>query len=137
MIRNRFWEILQNLHLANNRKGGKTDKAFKMRPVIDHPNSKFYDVLSNDSQQSIDENMVKFKGRSGVKQYIKSKPIKWSFKSWFCCSSKFGYLYQMDVYLGSEQTPEFNLGLGEEVILQVTKDLERLFWTVYFLIVKS
>ena len=38
----------------------------------------------------------------------------------------------MDVYLGGKQTPEFNLGLGEEVVLQLTKDLERSFCTVYF-----
>ena len=47
-----------------------------MRPVIDHLNSKVFEVLSNVSEQSIDEHMVKFKGRSGMKQYIKSKPIK-------------------------------------------------------------
>ena len=54
MIRNRFCEILQNLHFADNRKDDKTDKAFKMRSVIDHLNSKFSDVLSNDSEQSIE-----------------------------------------------------------------------------------
>ena len=132
MIRNLSCEILQNLHFADNRKDDKTDKAFKMRPVIDHPNSKFSEVISNDCEQSIDEHMVKFKGRSGMKQYIKSKPIKWGFKFWFRCSSKSGYLYQMDIYLGRKQTPEFNLGLGEEVVLQLTKDLERSFCTVYF-----
>ena len=31
----------------------------------------------------------------------------------------------MDIYLGRKQTPEFNLRLGEEVVLQLTKDLER------------
>ena len=76
--------------------------------------------------------MVKFKGRSGMKQHIKPKPIKWGFKFWFRCLSKSGYLYQMDIYLGRKQTPEFNLGLGEEVVLQLTKDLERSFCTVYF-----
>ena len=116
MIRNRFSEILQNLHFADNRKDDKTDKAFKMRPVIDHLNWKVSEVLSKNSEQSIDEHMVKFKGGSGMKQYIKSKPIKWGFKFWFRCSSKSGYLYQMDIYLGRKQTPEFNLGLGEEVI---------------------
>ena len=42
----------------------------------------------------------------------------------------------MDIFLGRKQTPKFNLGLGEEVVLQLTKD----FWTVYFenfLIVQS
>ena len=100
MIQNRFCEILQNLHFADNRKDDKTDKAFKMRAVIDHLNSKFSKVLSNDSEQSINEHMVKFKGRFGMKQCIKSKPIKWGFKFWFRCSSKSDYLCQMDIYLG-------------------------------------
>ena len=38
----------------------------------------------------------------------------------------------MAIYLGRKQTPEFNLGLEEEVVLQLTKDLKRLFFTVYF-----
>ena len=83
MIRNRFCEIFQNLHFADNRKDDKTGKAFKMRPVIDHLNSKFSKVLSNNSEQSTDEPMMKFKGRSGMKQYIKSKPMKWGYKFWF------------------------------------------------------
>ena len=103
-----------------------------MRQVIDHLNSKFSEVLSNDGGQSIDEHVLKFEGRSGTKQYIKSKPIKWGFKFWFCCSSKSGYMYQMDIYLGRKRIPEFNLGLGEEEVLQLTKDLERSFCTVYF-----
>ena len=41
MIRSRFCEIFQNLRFADNRKNDKTDKAFKMRPVIDHLNSNF------------------------------------------------------------------------------------------------
>ena len=76
MIRNRFCEILQNLHFADNREDDKTDNTFKMKPVIDHLKSKFSEVLSNDSEQSMDKHMVKFKGRSGMKQYIKSKRKK-------------------------------------------------------------
>ena len=136
MIRNHFCEILQNLHFADNRKDNKTDEAFKMRlhfadnrkdnktdeafkmrPVIDDLNSKFSEVLSNGSEQCIDDHMVKSKGRSGLKQYVKSKPIKWGFKFWFRCSCKSSYLYQMDIYLGRKKTLEFNIGLGEEVVL--------------------
>ena len=57
LIRNGFSEILQNLHFADNRKDNKTDKAFKMESVIDHLNSKFSEVLSNDSEQSTDKHM--------------------------------------------------------------------------------
>ena len=100
MNRNRFCEISEDLHFADNRKDGKTDKTFKMRPLIYHLNSKFPEVLSNDSEQSTDEHIVKFKDRSGMKQYIKSKPIKWGFKVWFHYSSKSGHLDEIDVYLG-------------------------------------
>ena len=60
MIRNRFCEIPQDLHFADNRKDDKTNNAFKKRPVTEHLNSKFSEVLSNDSELSIDEHMVKF-----------------------------------------------------------------------------
>ena len=125
MIRNHFCKILQDLHFADNR----LLQTFKI--MIDHLNSKVSDVLSNDSEQSIDEHMVKLKGRSRMK-YIKSKPIKLGLKFWFCCLSKSGYLYQMNMYLRRKKTPEFDLGLGEEVVLQLTKDLERSFCTVFF-----
>ena len=113
MIRNHFCEIFQNLHFADNRNENKTDK-----------NSKSSEVPSNDSEQNIDEHKVKFKHRSGMKEYIKSTPIKWDFKFWFFCSSNTGYLYLIQIYLGRKQTPEFNLGLGEELVLQLTKGLE-------------
>ena len=125
VIRNRFCEILQNLHFVDKRKDDKTDKVFKIRPVTDRLNSKFSEVLLNDSEQSIDEYMVKFKSRSGMKQYIKSKPIKWGFKLWLHCSCKSDYLYQIDIYLGRKRTLEFNLSLGEKVVPQLTKNFQR------------
>ena len=73
MIRNCFCKILQNLHFGDNRKNNKTDKAFKMRPVIEHLNSKFPSVLSNYSEQNIDDHMVKLKGRSGMHKTIKMR----------------------------------------------------------------
>ena len=36
MIRSLFCEILQDLHFADNRKDDKTEKAFKIKAVIDH-----------------------------------------------------------------------------------------------------
>ena len=38
----------------------------------------------------------------------------------------------MDIYLGRKQTSGFSLGPGEEVVFQLTKDLEQSFCTVYF-----
>ena len=92
----------------------------------------FSEVLLSDNEQSVDEHMVKLKGRSGMKQYIKSKPMKWGFKFWFRCSNKTGDLYQMGMYLGKKQSSTFNLDLGEKVVLQLTTPSEKSFCIVYF-----
>ena len=77
-----------------------TGRAFKIRILIDHLNRKFSGILPSDNEQSIHEHMVKLKGRSGMKKYVKSK---WEFKFWFGCPSKRGYLYQMNMYLGKKK----------------------------------
>ena len=56
VVRNHFYEILQNLHLADE----ASNKPLKFEILM----------LSSNSEQSIDGHMVKFKGRSGMKQYI-------------------------------------------------------------------
>ena len=71
--------MLQNLHFSNKDNDDKTDKSYKIRPVIEHLNKLFAESLSNSLFQSVDDYMCKFKGRSSMKQYIKNKPIKWDF----------------------------------------------------------
>lgn len=44
-----------------------------------------------------------------MKQYIKSKSIRWFFKFWFRCLNKLRHLYQMSIYSYKKQTTEFNL----------------------------
>ena len=88
--RTRFQQILQNLHLVLNQKDKKIDKAYEVGSAISHFNDSFSTCVSNDSNQSVDEHMVKFKGRSSMRQYVKNKPIKWGFKFWCCCASKTG-----------------------------------------------
>ena len=98
MTRTRFQSILQNLHFSNNGNGDKTDKSYKIRPVIEHLNKVFAEILSNSPLQSADEHMCKFKGRSSMKQYIKNKPTKWGFKYWYTCDSETDYVYQLELY---------------------------------------
>ena len=38
----------------------------------------------------------------------------------------------MNMYLGKKQSSWFNLVLGEEVVLQLTKLFEKYFYSVYF-----
>ena len=102
ITRNRFVSILQNLRFTDNQTADKSDKAYKMRIVIDHLNKAFQDAMSGAERQSIDEH-IKFEGRMSCKQYMKHKPIKWGFKLWCRCWSKTGYLYEFDFYLGKKE----------------------------------
>ena len=54
--------------------------------------------------------MVKFKGRSTLKQYMPKKPIKRSFKVWVRADSHNGYISDVDVYTGRDDSTETNLG---------------------------
>ena len=76
MTRQRFKDILRNFYFSDNAKSDKNDKGFKIRPVIDHFSNSFSNAVSNDDLQSVDKHMVKFKGRSSTRQYVKKKTIK-------------------------------------------------------------
>ena len=98
--RTRFQSILQNPHYFNNDNDDKTDKSYKIRPVIKHLNNVFVESLSNSLFQSFDKHMCKFKDRPSMKQYIKNKLIKWGFKYCYRCNSETGYVYQLELYQG-------------------------------------
>ena len=108
MPRDRFLEIRRNLHFADNstdlpRDNSDRDRAFKIRQIINHFNDSFANAMENTEHQSVDEHMndmIKFKGRNAMKQYMKNKPIKWGFKMWARCCSRTGYLFQFDYYTG-------------------------------------
>ncbi|GBP91012.1 PiggyBac transposable element-derived protein 4 [Eumeta japonica] len=107
----RFKKISENLHLNDNekvptRESQNFDKLYKVRPLIDSLNIIFQKETANSSIQSIDECMVKFKGRSSLKQYMPKKPIKRGFKVWARCDAKSGYLYQFEIYTGKGDSME-------------------------------
>ena len=67
--------------------------------------------------------MCKLKGRSGMKQYIKNKPIKWDFKYWYRCDSETGQVFQLELHKEQNQKRELNLGSSMALDLwQVLKD---------------
>ena len=76
MPRNRFVNVLQNLHFTDNQTADKSDRAYNMRIVINHLNKTFQDAMSDAEKQSIGEQITKFKDRMSCKWYMKNKPIK-------------------------------------------------------------
>ena len=49
---------------------------------------------------AIDERMVPSKARSGMRQYIKDKPVKFGFKLWVIAESDTGYTLDFNIYTG-------------------------------------
>ncbi|XP_015375386.1 PREDICTED: uncharacterized protein LOC107169932 [Diuraphis noxia] len=64
--------------------------------------------------------MIKFKGKLGIKQYMKSKPCPWGIKNFLLCSSK-GMIYAMVCFY----TKENQLKLTQ-IFLKSDKDLTKL-----------
>jgi hypothetical protein len=67
--------------------------------------------------------MIKFKGRSVLKQYLPMKPIKRGYKLW-CLADQRGYIKKFQIYQGKDE--ELNskftgYGLGEKVVLELTE----------------
>ena len=63
-----FQNILQNLHFANNILVDHADKAYKVRPLIDHFKNAFMDAFTDDVNQSIDERMTEFLRHSSMRK---------------------------------------------------------------------
>lgn len=125
----RFKKILENLHVCDitahlPRDHKDHDKLQKVRPLLDYLNRTYQENATNSESQSVDESMIKFKGRDSKKQYMPAKPIKRGFKAWCRCDSKTGYLYQCDIYTGKDQTLNEE-GLGYRVVMKLGGNLPR------------
>ncbi|CAI6357497.1 unnamed protein product [Macrosiphum euphorbiae] len=61
--------------------------------------------------------MIKFKGRSTLKQYMKDKPVKRGYKGWMLCDSS-GYNLKFEVNTGKKKGT-VEAGLGGRVVLDL------------------
>ena len=134
--RNRFLEISRYLYFVCNdtlpqRDSPSYDRLGKVRPLIDHFSHKFKSVYLPHKEVAIDEAMIKFTGRSSLKQYMPMKPIKRGIKVWVLGDSSNGYLSNFQIYTGKVgETAE--TGLGARVVKYLTHDLKGKYHHVFF-----
>jgi hypothetical protein len=135
MSRNLFTKILNNLHLADNRKvPARTSPEYSKTYKVD----RFLEILENNFKEhyilgehvSVDESMIKFKGRSSLKQYLPMKPTKRGFKIWTLADANNGYVYSFRIYKGKETIR--TKALGERVVKDIVKELRFSYRKVYF-----
>jgi len=110
MPRSRFEKLGQYLHLNDRTKSvpkGQPgyDPLFKVRPLLDFFQENCSEYYKPGQNISIDEAMIKFNGRVGFKQYLKSKPTPWGIKVWCSADPTSGYLLDFQVYTGKSTEP--------------------------------
>ena len=131
----RFFEISRYLHFVDNTtflpwSDPGYDKLGKVRPVIRILSEQFLQNYSPHCENSIDEAMIKFKGRSSMKQYLPKKPVKRGFKVWVRADGVNGYVCEFEVYTGKTDG-ERELGLGGNVVKRLTRNITGHNYTVY------
>jgi len=90
------------------------DRLFKVRPIIQKLSDTFVENYAPCQHIAVDESMVRFKGRSTLKQYMPMKPIKRGFKIWCASCACCGYLLAFQIYAGKESQQE--RGLAHRVV---------------------
>ena len=133
--RSRFREISRYLHFADNsqlpqRGQPGYDKLGKVRPVLEALQSRFLQCYNPHCEQSIDEAMIKFQGRSTLKQFMPAKPTKRGIKVWCRADGHNGYLCEFQVYTGREESNE--TGLGARVVTDLSQKLQGKHFHLFF-----
>ena len=105
MTRDRFDKITQYLHVNGNSKSVPIghdghDPLHQVRPIYDVVSSTCFKNYNAHQNQSVDEAMVSFPGRSGFRQYLPEKPTRYGIKVWCRADPHDGYLSEFQVYTG-------------------------------------
>lgn len=135
MSLNRFGWLLSNIHINDNSTAPRPDdptrdKLYKVRPFLDLVAKNFKSCINPSKSMSVDESMIKFKGRSSLKQYMPKKPIKRGYKVWVL-ADKSGYAYKFDIYTG-KKGDSIEKNLGENVVTSLLQGEEDKCHTVFF-----
>ncbi|KAH8029313.1 hypothetical protein MRX96_036814 [Rhipicephalus microplus] len=137
MTRDRWEESKQSLHINNQEAPDKDDpecdRLYKVRPVLDHLVAKCRE-LPKSQKLCVDEQLVPFKGRSSLKQYLLNKPKKWSYKLFLPCD-ECGLMYKFEVYPGKIlPQPGFpDIGISGNIVLRMGSVTPRdLNYNLYF-----
>lgn len=129
LSKNRFLAILANFHVADNRQyieRGKPghDPLYKARPVIETLRKRFQRAYEVGEAITIDEGMCAFLGRYQYRVYMPDKPNKYGIKLYMLSEARTGYVYNVEVYHGLENT-------GVAIVKRLMSNLSNKGHTLY------
>lgn len=140
--RERFEALTRYLHLNDSAKMPGRDQPgydplYKVQPLIQLCKHTFLEHYTPAREMSVDEAMIRYKGRVFFRQYMPKKPTKWGIKVWTLADSRNGYVSNFDIYLGKappDQQAEHTL--STRVVLNLSKPFyhsnRHMFFDNYF-----
>jgi hypothetical protein len=135
----RFERLAMYLHLADSslavEKGQPGfDPLQKVRPLLSKVQESFERQFLPGENITVDEAMIRFKGRCGFLQYLPAKPTKWGMKVWSCCDADSFYMLRLSLYTGKTNDVPAGSGdaLGDRVVKHLCDPLLRQWHTIYF-----
>lgn len=100
LTREKFELLLRFIHFSDNACAfPQQDKLHKIRPLINIFNKQYQATYMPGSDLIIDESMVPFRGRVGIRQYLPGKSHKYGIKLYKLCSVD-GYTWNFIVHTG-------------------------------------
>ena len=121
----RYLHFNDNNNLVTNRKDASYDALFKVRPLLESLRKQCLQVAA-EQRQSVDEQMIPFKGKNRLRQYLPKKPKRWGFKVIARCCSRTGFTHDFMIYQGTapDLSPEESVGYQPaDFVIQLCKTL--------------
>lgn len=131
MPRDRFFDISKFLHFTDNEKLDKNDRIRKIRNLVDYLNNTFDHLYTPESAVSLDESLMKFKGRLSYIQFNPSKRARFGIKIYKLCESSSGYCIRFKIYVGTDKIPGTDIPASESVVLEVAQPILKKGYTLY------
>jgi len=126
MLRQWFASILHFLHFVDNNSTPpheeECNRLFKIRPVVQELRCQFQQNFILSREISIDETMIKLKGRELFRQFLPSKPIQFGFILFTLAKSKSGYIWNFEIYTCWKGEREENQ--TKNTVVRLTSPLE-------------
>uniref|UniRef100_A0A9J8CE37 PiggyBac transposable element-derived protein domain-containing protein n=1 Tax=Cyprinus carpio carpio TaxID=630221 RepID=A0A9J8CE37_CYPCA len=102
----------------------KSDKLAPVRIIWDKWVQRLPLLYNPGPNVTVDECLVRFRGRCPFKQYMPSKPGKYGIKIWAACDSRSSYAWNLQIYTGKAVDGKSEKNQGMRVVLDMTDGLE-------------
>lgn len=98
----RYIHFNDNVNLITNRKDAGYDQLYKVRPLLTMLRNQCM-LVAPEQRQSVDEQIIPFKGKNRLRQYLPKKPKRWGFKVIARCCARTGFTHDFTIYQGLSQ----------------------------------